>query len=130
MKIKNRLLQLVTLFILLIVAACSGGEKKASVNQTDGSEVLQDVQQNKGTTGMHSQHNNLADNFAHNDIVLLDEVYRVNEQTKAELEEVIDAYLLLKDALRDDNIVFADKTIDLMHKKIKEVKSESWMVRD
>jgi len=108
MKIKNRFLQLGTLFILLIVAACSGGEKKDSGNQTDGSEVLQGVQQNKNTTGMHRQHNNLADNFANNDIVILDEVYRVNEQTKTELEEVIEAYLLLKDALKDDNIVSAD----------------------
>jgi hypothetical protein len=124
MKIKNRFLQLGTLFILLIVAACSGGEKKDSGNQTDGSEVLQGVQQNKNTTGMHRQHNNLADNFANNDIVILDEVYRVNEQTKAELEEVIEAYLLLKDALKDDNIVSADKATDLMLKKIKEVKSE------
>ncbi len=122
MKFKNSLLQLATLMVLLTVVACSGGEKKDAARRANDSEIVQGMQQNKGETGMHKQHNNLSDNFAHNDIVILDEVYRVNEQTEAELEQVIDAYLLLKDALADDNVIAADKAIGLMLKKIKEVK--------
>lgn len=122
MKYKNSLLQLTTLLVLLTVVACSEGEKKDAVKRANDSKIVQGIQQNEGETGMHKEHNNLSDNFTHNDIVILQEVYRVNEQTEAELEEVIYAYLRLKDALVGDNIVAADNAIGLMLKKIKEVK--------
>lgn len=125
MKLKNRFLQLGTLSILLTVAACSGGKKQDSGNQANEPEKLQDMAENENTTGMHKQHNNLTENFAHKDIVILDEVYPVNEQTQAELEEVIDAYLLLKDALVNEDINAADKAIVTMENKINAVKPES-----
>ena len=124
MKFKNRFLQLGALFVLLTVAACSGGKKQDSGNQANDPGVLQSVEQNENTIGMHQQHNTLANDFAHKDIVILDEIYPVNEQTQIELEEVVDAYLLLKDALADDDAVAADKAIGLMLSKIKEVKPD------
>jgi len=124
MKLKNRILQLGSLFILLTIAACSGGKKQDSGNQTDEPGKLQGVAQNESTTGMHKQHNKLAENFAHKNIVILDEVYPVNEQTQAELEEVVDAYLLLKNALVNGDVVATDKAINLMLGKIKAVKPD------
>lgn len=125
MKLKNRFLQLGALFILLTVASCSGGKKQDSDNRANEPEKLQGMEQNESTTGMHKQHNDLAENFAHKDIVILNEVYPVNKQTKAELEEVIDGYLLLKDALVSEDVDAADKAIVVMEDKINAVKPES-----
>jgi hypothetical protein len=125
MKFKNRFLQFGTLFIVLTVAACSGGKKQDSATRENEPGKLQGVEQNESTTGINKQHNNLAENFAHKDIVILEEVYPVNEQTQAELEEVIDAYLLLKDALVNEDVDAADKAIVMMENQINAVKPES-----
>ena len=119
MKFKIKFFHLGGLIILLAIASCAGGNKR------DGEqEKLKGLTENNGSTQMHKQHNILADNFAHKNIVILNEVYRVNEQTQSELEEVIDAYLLMKDALVNDDVVATDKAISVMNGKIKEVKPE------
>lgn len=125
MKFKNRFLQLGTFFILLSVAACGGGKKQDSNNRASEQGKLQGVGHNESTSVMHKQHNNLTENFAHKDIVILEEVYRVNKQTKTELEGVINAYLLLKDALVNGDVDAADKAIVMMEDQINNVKSES-----
>jgi DNA repair ATPase RecN len=124
MKLKNRFLQLGALFILLTVASCSGGKKQDLDNRAIEPEKLQGMEQNESTTGMHKQHNNLAENFPHKNIVILDEVYPVNKQTQAELEEVIDAYLLVKNALVNGDVAATNKTINIMLGNIKAVKPE------
>lgn len=119
MKFKIRFLHFGILLILLAIASCAGGNKR-EVEQ----EKLKGLAENNGSTQMHKQHNNLADNFEHKNIVILDEVYRVNEQTQSELEEVIDAYLLIKNALVNDDTVATDKAIGVMNSKVMEVKPE------
>ncbi|MEX2427530.1 MAG: DUF3347 domain-containing protein [Bacteroidales bacterium] len=118
MKLKNRFLQLGTLFIILTVASCRGGKKQDSANLANEPEKLQGVEQNESSTGIHKQHNNLAENFAHKDIVILDQAYQPVNETKAELEKVIDAYLKLKDALIKDDEPLADNSASLMAEKV------------
>lgn len=125
MKFKKRFLQIGSLFILLTVVACTGGKKQDSGKQANEQEKLQGVEQNESLTGMHKQHINLAENFAHKDIEILDNAYAVNEHTKAELEQVIDSYLLMKEALVKEDEKAVDKAIDDMSNKVAEVKPET-----
>ena len=118
MKFKNRFLQLGILLIILTVASCSGGKKQDSANRANEPEKLQGVEQNESTTGMHKQHNNLAENFSHKDILILENPYQLAESTKTEMEQVIDAYLQLKDALVKDDETLADNAVSLMAEKI------------
>lgn len=119
MKLTNRLFQSGILLLLYSLVSCAGGKKQDSGNQA--SEDLKELADYKGLIGIHKQHNNFADNFAHKNIVILDEVYKVNVKTQSELEEVIDAYLQMKDALVNDDDVAIDKAISLMSSRIKEV---------
>jgi hypothetical protein len=52
-----------------------------------------------GRGDKHKEHNSLADNFTHKDIVILDHPYQLGEAARTELEHVIDDYLQVKDAL-------------------------------
>lgn len=70
------------------------------------------------TTDMHQQHISLAENFSHKDIVILEHPYQLAEATKTEMEQVIDAYLQLKDAFVKDDEQETEKAIILMAKKV------------
>lgn len=124
----KRIIQIGGFFSFLILVSCSGGKNKNTTSEGRNpgvKEALTAANDNKTPANMHKQHASLADNFAHKDIVLLDNVYKVNENTKTELEQVIDSYLLMKDALvkEDENAV--DKAIDVMSSKIAVVKPAS-----
>ncbi len=126
MKLKKRVLQLGAFSVIALLTACSGNQKKVyDHNAMDmKSEVMAEQHHNDDTTGTHIQHNMLAKNFAHKNIVILEEVYPVNKQTQAELEEVIDAYLIMKDALVKGDVAAADKAIGLMESKMNAVKPD------
>ena len=127
---KSILIAVFTSFIIaLILTSCGGGnnkEKKESprLMPSEHGSMSDRTEQSVSTEVEHKQHNKLAENFAHKNIVILDEVYPVNEQTQAELEEVVDAYLLLKNALVNGDVAATNKAINLMLDKIKVVKPE------
>src|ERR1035437_3846465 len=67
--------------------------------------------------GNSDQHNSLADNFAHRDIIILNAPYQLSGSAATEMEGVINAYLQLKDALVMDDENAADKAAGLLAQK-------------
>ncbi len=121
MKRRKLFLQLMAFTVFFAFTSCGGSNQKKEAKHSKmpaKQEAMSNDLTQKDTTGMHSQHNSLADNFAHKDIVILDNPYQVGEAAKAELEQVIDAYLLLKDALVKDDVQATDKAVGLMAEKV------------
>ncbi|VAW22213.1 Probable Co/Zn/Cd efflux system membrane fusion protein [hydrothermal vent metagenome] len=121
MKRRKLFLQLVALTVFFAFTSCGGSNQKKEAKHSKmpaGQEATPNVLTQNDTTGMHKQHNSLADNFAHKDIVILDNPYQLGEAAKAELEQVIDAYLLLKDALVKEDVQATDKAVGLMAEKV------------
>lgn len=120
MKTKRRILQIGIILVVALFTACTGNRQKVHDhnNMDMKSEVMATQHHNEDTTNMHNQHNSLANNFTHKDIIILDQAYLPAQETKAELELVIDAYIKLKDALAKDNEKEADKAVDLMFEKV------------
>ena len=120
MKLRKRFLQLVSLSVIFLLTACGGGNQKANkqgeMPAEHGTMANQLPQGN--TTDMHKQHNSLAENFSHKDIVILEHPYQLTEATKTEMEQVIDAYLLLNDAFVKDDEQATEKATVLMAEKV------------
>lgn len=81
-----------------------------------GTMTNQNPEENPGD--MHKQHNSLAENFSHKEIIVLEHPYQLAEATKTEMEQVIAAYLQLKDVLVKDDEQATDKAAGLMAKKV------------
>ena len=121
MKRRKRILQLAALSVVISLAACGGSNQQKANKQSEmptehGAMSNQLPQENTGD--MHKQHNSLTNNFEHKDIVILDDTYQLGDATKAEMEQVIDSYLQVKDALVKDNLKAIDTAIDLMSEKV------------
>jgi hypothetical protein len=121
MKLKKRFLQLGTISIIVILTACGGGnQQKGNKNSEMAADhgVLTNQLPQGSTTEMHKQHNSLANNFTHKGFIILDQQYQPSESTKAELEQVVNAYLRVKDALVNDDADGADKAVSVMSEKV------------
>ncbi len=126
MKKIKQILQLSVLSFFLVFTACSGGGQKKGVEPNPakmqpGQMAVGDQQKN--ATKMHEEHNSLADNFAHSNIVLLNTKADIDKTTSNDLEQVVKAYLQIKDALFADDEATADKAIVLMEEKVNAVSS-------
>lgn len=121
MKQRNHFFQIVAFSVVILLTSCGGSNqqnaKKYTEMPTEHGAMSNQLPQEK-TGGMHKQHSSLAENFFHKDIVILDQVYQPANETKAELEKVIDAYLQVKDALVKDDKLGTDKAIGLMSEKV------------
>src|SRR5680860_1610425 len=96
MNSKKRFLQIGTLTVIFLVSACGGSNQQKLNKQSEmpaehGTMTNQNPEGN--TTDMHQQHNSLAENFSHKDIVILEHPYQLAEATKTEMEQVIDCLL-------------------------------------
>ena len=121
MKLRRRFLQIGTFSVIFLVSACGGSNQQKANKQSEtpaqyGAMAYQNAQ--GSTTDMHKQHNSLAENFSHKDIVIPEHPYQLAEATKTEMEQVIDAYLQLKDAFVKDDEQETEKAIILMAKKV------------
>ena len=112
MKLKKRFLQIGTLSVIFLISACGGSNQQKANKQSE----MPTPRENTGD--MHKQHNSLAENFSHKDIVILEHPYQLAEATKTEMEQVIDAYLQLKDAFVKDDEQATEKAIVLMAEKV------------
>ena len=74
---------------------------------------------------MHRQHESIRDNFAHQDIIILDEPYRAGKLVSQEMKEVINAYLEIKDALVNSNAPAVDKAAAKMYSMVEAVDGSS-----
>lgn len=121
MKLRKRFFQFVAISVVISLTSCGGSKQQNTKKQSEmptehGAMNNQLPSENLGD--MHKKHNSLAENFSHKDIVILDQAYQPAEGTKAELEQVVDAYLQVKDALVKDDVQEIDKAIGLMSEKV------------
>ena len=72
-------------------------------------------------TSMHLEHKSLADNFAHKNIVILDEPFKPEQATKVGMEKVIAAYLSLENALARGNLAQTNEAAALMSDRVAKV---------
>ena len=121
MKLKKRFLQLTAFSVVISLTACGGSnQQKANKQSETVAENMTMANQNPegNTTDMHKQHNSLANNFEHKNIMILDDPYQLGDATKTEMEQVIDAYLQLKDAFVKDDEQATEKAMVLMAEKV------------
>ena len=121
MKFKKRVLKFGYFSIFFVFTACGGGSNHeghydGGMPSEHGSMSKQ--YQHESKTDMHVQHNSLAENFAHKDIIILDHPYQTSETTKRELEGIVNVYLQIKDALVKDDEHATDKAAVLMANKV------------
>jgi hypothetical protein len=120
MKLRKRFLQIGTLSVIFLVSACGGSNQQKANKQsempTEHGAMSNQLPQDTGD--MHQQHNSLEENFSHKDIIILEHPYQLAEATKTEMEQVIDAYLQLKDAFVKDDEQATDKAAGLMAEKV------------
>lgn len=77
-----------------------------------------DEKQQNSQPDMHALHDSLANSFSHKGIVILDAPYLLSKPAKAEMEQVIDIYLQLKDALVKDDEIATDKSAELLAESV------------
>src|SRR5665647_1214613 len=121
MKHRNRFLQIVTFSVFFAFTACGGGSQQNAKKQSEMPTehgTMTNLNPEGNTTDMHQQHNSLAENFSHTDIVILEHPYQLAEATKTEMNQEIDAYLQLKDAFVKDDEQATEKAIVLMAEKV------------
>lgn len=121
MKLRTGFLQIGILSVIFLLSACGGNNQQKTNKQSDmptehGTMTNQNQEEN--ATDMHQQHNNLAENFSHKDIVIPEHPYQLAAATKTEMEQVIDAYLQLKDAFVMDDEQATEKATMLMAEKV------------
>ena len=101
---------------LLVLTACGRGNEKDGArpqNQVPMTEIGN--KESEDAAEIQREHEELQNNFAHQDIIFLKNVSHPSESTKKELKEVVNAYLTMKDALVNDNIAEVDEAASLMH---------------
>lgn len=121
MKLRKRFLQLVTLSVIFLLSACGGGNQLKGNKQGEmpaKHESIANQPPQESATDIHKQHNSLAENFSHKEIVILEHPYQLAEASKIEFEQVIDAYLQLKDAFVQDDKLSMQKASKLMAEKV------------
>ncbi len=121
MILRKRFLQLAAFSVFFAFTACGGSNQQKANKQSEKSAeqgTMANQNPEGNTTDMHQQHNSLANNFEHRDIVILNQVYQPANETKAEMEQVIDAYLQLKDAFVKDDEQATEKATLLMAEKV------------
>jgi hypothetical protein len=74
----------------------------------------------------HEEHRSLKDAFAHKDIILLEDPYLAAENTRHELDNIIEVYLELKDAFIEADIDEIDRLATKMKKKVEVVDVTEW----
>tara|TARA_R110001583_G_scaffold9203_4_gene43623 strand:- start:1581 stop:2300 length:720 start_codon:yes stop_codon:yes gene_type:complete len=93
--------------------------EEMEVESIVGRELKEGLNDNTDTTvGMHAQHESLKDNFAHQDIIILENPYRLEKNTKKDLQEVVQAYLLLKDAFVEGDLKRIDDASATMEQRV------------
>jgi 5S rRNA maturation endonuclease (ribonuclease M5) len=105
-----------TVSCLLALTACNN-----SAQQNTGDAQ----QETERTKDMHLEHQSIRDNFAHQDIIILDDPYRAGADVNRGLKEVVNAYLEMKDALINDNVAGVDKAAAKMAQKVGTVDGSS-----
>ena len=104
---------------LIMLGACNGNQQE----KHNHAQMEEDPNDTEDT--MHEQHESIRDNFVHQDIIILEDSYKVETAVSLQLKEVVNAYLEMKNALVNDNATEVDKVVAKMTQKILEVDGSS-----
>lgn len=123
-----------TLAALLLLGACSSNsqnkdgdhdrehqDEMESKEGHDHSQMEENNNEMKEGESMHSQHESIRDNFAHQDIIILADPYQAGAAMNLQLKEVVNAYLEMKNALVNNNTADADEAAAKMVQKVEAV---------
>lgn len=121
-----------TLAALMLLGACSSNTQNEHDDHNDHEEMEMNKSHNhsqmeknhneqEGKENSHGQHESIQDNFAHQDIIILDKPYQAGEAVNRELEEVVNAYLEMKNALVNDDAAGVDKAAAQMAENVEAV---------
>lgn len=130
------ILMISTLAALLLLGACDSNsqnedrdhdrEHQDEMESKDGHDHSQREENHsemKEDESMHDQHESVRDNFAHQNIIILDNPYQVEAAVNLNLKEVVNAYIEMKNALVNDNAAGADDAAAKMVQKVEAVDS-------
>tara|TARA_R110000822_G_scaffold277603_1_gene399627 strand:- start:514 stop:1233 length:720 start_codon:yes stop_codon:yes gene_type:complete len=127
------------LLLFSILVACKT-ENKTNGNSTPAVENHEEMDMESNTDraskeslndntdtaeGVHAQHESLKDNFAHQDIIILENPFQPEKNTKNALQEVVQAYLLLKDAFVMGDLKKIDDASAIMEQRVAAVGSNT-----
>jgi len=98
-----------------LAGACNSGNRNDR-DDTVQNEMNDIVSQNSSgeKAAMHQQHKSLKENFAHQDIILLENPYHPEKFAVESLEQVIAVYLEMKNAFVRGNVVDVDDAANRM----------------
>ncbi|MEQ9442797.1 MAG: DUF3347 domain-containing protein [Cyclobacteriaceae bacterium] len=128
-----------SLATLTILGACNGNQPKEHGDHDhdhhDEVEVQEGAHDHSTMEGhhnereleeaMHGPHESIRDDFAHQDILLLDAPYRESAAVNQAMKKVLDAYLEMKNALVNSNAAAADKAAALLSSRVEAVDGSS-----
>lgn len=112
---------------LTLLGACDGnqqnehGDHDHEHHEEMGAADHEKNREMKREEVTHREHESLSDNFAHQNIIILDDPYQADEDFNQELKEMVNAYLEMKNALVNSNADEADKAAAKMAQKAKVV---------
>lgn len=137
MNTMKSILMATTIAALMLLGACNGNQQNEHGDHEHHDEMeateaghdhsIMEEHHNKmeQEENIHRQHTSIRDNFAHQDIIILDDPYRADAAVNQDLEEVVDAYLEMKNALVNSNVAAADKAAVKMAEKVAAVDGSS-----
>lgn len=128
MKTIIRLTSAIFLISALTLSAC--GDRKSGQKRTHEHSHLHGYDSNAMTTEKdslagHIMHKSLQDNFAHREIIILDNPYTAGRNVITGMKEVVSAYLALKDAFANDDAAATNVIASMMARKVRFVEAAS-----
>jgi hypothetical protein len=113
---------LVTLLSVFVAAfsSCNNVGKEEANDQNTQEEASSKADKNGE---MHKKHKSLQNNFAHQDIIVLEDPYKPSEVSAKKLQEVIGAYITLKNAFFNGNKKTIDQAGNSMLKQVTSITS-------
>jgi len=129
---------IISISVALLLGSCGGNSRSdhESKNHEAIEEGIMDIghpheknddrrDEEKVADNMHEQHQSLKDEFAHQDILLLNEPYLLEDSKKKELEAVIESYLELKTAFFESDLTKIDRLTTQMKEKVEQVDKQT-----
>lgn len=107
---KNIFKILISQILVSSLISCNSGEQKET----------------KMEKPIHKEHNQLANEFTHQNIVILDIAYSINDSVQILFREVVDQYLLLAEALVEGDTNKVDQSAGLLAKRVKSIPVDSF----
>lgn len=116
---------------IVFLGAC-GGDKQNQHNDHNH-DHHEKMEEQKGLhdkvsqkIDIHSEHESIRDNFANREIIVLKNTYQADSVGVEQLQQLAQSYLLLKNALTEDNVEKTDQAIVEMSKKVRNVNAVSF----